>query len=59
MIKWLGENGGELGGTKKYLHRIFLYKLDSFTVGFIGDEHVHAQCYVHRISISTPTRGLI
>jgi hypothetical protein len=46
MIKWLGENGGELVGTKKYLcvqkKRIFVYKLDSF-VGFIGDEPVHAQ----------------
>jgi hypothetical protein len=41
--------GRELVGTKKYLcmqKRIFVYKLDSF-VGFIGDEHVHAQeCYV-------------
>jgi hypothetical protein len=48
MIKWLGENGGELVGTKKYLcikKRIFVYKLDSF-VGFIGDEQLHAQeCY--------------
>jgi hypothetical protein len=48
MIKWLGENGGELVGTKKYLcakKRIFVYKLVSF-VGFIGDEQVHAQeCY--------------
>jgi hypothetical protein len=49
MIKWLGENGGELVGTKKYLcvqkERIFVYKLDSF-VGFIGDEQLHAQeCY--------------
>jgi hypothetical protein len=46
MIKWLGENVGELVGTKKYLcvqkKRIFVYKLDSF-VGFIGDEPVHAQ----------------
>jgi hypothetical protein len=49
MIKWLGENGGELVGTKKYLcvqKRGSLYKLDSF-VGFIGDEQVHTQeCYV-------------
>jgi hypothetical protein len=56
MIKWLGENGGELVGTKKYLcvqkrgslcakKRIFVYKFDSFE-GFIGDEQVHAQeCY--------------
>ena len=42
MIKWQGENGGELVGTKKYLYvhkRIFVYKLDCF-VGFIGDELV-------------------
>jgi hypothetical protein len=48
MMKWLGENGGELVGSKKYLcvQKVsFVYKLDSF-VGFIGDEQVHAQeCY--------------
>jgi hypothetical protein len=42
MIKWLGEKGGELVGTKK---RIFVYKLDSF-VGFIGDEQVHAHLFI-------------
>jgi hypothetical protein len=42
MINWLGENGGELVGTKK---RIFVYKLDSF-VGFIGDEQVHAHLFI-------------
>jgi hypothetical protein len=48
MIKWLGENGGELVGRNKYLcakERIFVYKYDSF-VGFIGDVLVEAQeCY--------------
>jgi hypothetical protein len=61
MIKWLGENGGELVGTKKYLlcakKRIFVYKLDFF-VCFIGDEQVHAQeCYGH--SKDSPMISLI
>jgi hypothetical protein len=55
MIKWLGENGGEVVGTKKYLcvqKRIFVYKLDSF-VGVIGDEQLHAQeCYGCPIRLS-------
>ena len=50
MIKWLGENGGELVGTNKYhcvqkKKRIFEYKYVSF-IGFIGDALVEAQeCY--------------
>jgi hypothetical protein len=48
MIKWLGENGGELIGTNKYLcmqKKDLCVQIRSF-VGFIGDALVEAQeCY--------------
>jgi hypothetical protein len=47
MIKWLGENGGELVGTNKCKKKDLCVQISFSFVGFVRDALVEAQeCYV-------------